>query len=178
MAWDPPEVALPAATARWEGAVRRTDHFARGLRRDQLLDLRYEDMVGDVHAALERVCAVTGLRAGGAVETMIGRGSFRGRDDGVAGPITTASVERWRERLAPHQVALVERATAPLLERFGYRPADDLDTDPGARDLRELARQRRLSRREWRRSKGGELLRRAVYRRPVAAVPTRPPPAA
>jgi hypothetical protein len=47
MGWDPPAVAVPAAIARWEGAVARTDQFARRLRPDQLLDVRYEDLVGD-----------------------------------------------------------------------------------------------------------------------------------
>ena len=170
MGWDAPEVAMPAAAARWEAAVRRTDHFAGRLRPDQFLDLRYEDMVSDPRAALERVCAFAGLRADDAVETMIRRRrSSAGKR--VAEPITTASVERWRERLHPHQVALVEREMAPLLDRFGYRPADDPGARVTSRDARELARQRRYARREWRRSRQGELLRRAVYRRPVASRP-------
>jgi hypothetical protein len=175
MGWDEPEVALAAATARWEGAIRRTDHFARRLRPDQLLDLRYEDMVSDPQAALERVCEFAGLRAGDAVTTMIHaerRSSYGegGPQERLVEPVTTASVERWRERLEPGQVALVERATAPLLERFGYLPADDLRADPARGDERELRRQRRLSRREWRASQRGELVRRIVYRRPVAAI--------
>jgi hypothetical protein len=171
MGWDAPEVAVAAATARWEAAIRRTDHFARRLRPDQFLDLRYEDMVCDPRGTLERVCAFAGLRAEDAVERMI-RGERRGSGphERIVEPVTTASVERWRERLDPREVALVERATAPLLDRFGYRPADGFRTDPAQRDAGELARQRRHRRREWRRSQRGELLRRAVYRRPVAAV--------
>jgi len=177
MGWDAPGVAISAATARWEAAIRRTDHFATRLRPDQFLDLRYEDMVSDPPAALQRVCAFAGLRAGDAVETMISkrRSSLRGSYSHVAEPVTTASVERWRERLQPHEVALVERATAPLLDRFGFRPADDSRADVTPRDARELARQRRFRRREWRSAQRGELLRRAVYRRPVAAVASRAP---
>jgi hypothetical protein len=173
MGWDAPEVALPAAAARWEAAIGRTDRFARRLRPDQLLDLRYEDLVSDPQAALERVCAFAGLRAGDAVEAMIGRDRTPSGGPGkrVAQPVTTASVERWRERLAPEQVALVERAAGQLLDRFGYRPAAEAGVTPG--DARELSRQRRRARREWRGSQRGELLRRAVYRRPVAARPTR-----
>jgi hypothetical protein len=177
MGWDPPDVAVPAAIARWRGATRRTDHFARRLRPDQLLDLRYEDLVSEPQAVLERVCAFVGLRAGDAVERMIGgdRGDWaRGPHRRVAQPVTTAWVERWRERLSAEQVALVERATAPLLGRFGYQPAEDLRGDPPPEDVRELARQERVSRREWRRSQRDELLRRATYRRPVAALPRRP----
>ncbi len=177
MGWDAPEVALAAATARWEAAVRRTDHFARHLRPDQFLDLRYEDLVSDPHGTLRRVCDFAALRANDAVELMIGgeRGDSSRRPHrrvAIAEPVTTASVERWRERLDPPQVALVERATAQLLDRFGYRPADGPRADPAPHDARELARQRRLSRREWRRSQRDDLLRRARYRRPVAALAT------
>ena len=176
MGWDAREVAIPAATARWEAAIRRTDLFARRLRPDQFLDLRYEDMVSDPHAALEQVCAFADLRAGDTIETMIGkrRSSVRGSYKRAAEPVTTASVERWREHLQPHQVALVERATAPFLDRFGYRPADDFRADVTPRDARELARQRRFRRREWQKARRGEQLRRAVYRRPVATVASRP----
>ena len=170
-AWDRPEVAVAAATARWEAAVRRTDHFATEMRPDQLLDLRYEDMVSDPRGALERVCAFAGLEAGAAIETMI---SAKRRGGGLHArlkePVTTASVERWREQLEPRAVALVEQATAPLLDRFGYHRAVEGEIEPAAHDVAELARQRRFRRREWRRAQRGELLRRAVYRRPVAAV--------
>jgi hypothetical protein len=181
MGWYSPEVALHAATAHWEASIQRTDHFARNLRPDQLLDVRYEDMVADPHAAFERICAFAGLRAGDTVAEMIEaerEGRFRegGLHERLGQPVTTASVERWRERLEPHQVALVERAAAPWLERFGYRPADDLGAEPRAGDRRELARQRRVFTREWRRSRLGEVARRMIYRRPVAAVPaTRDP---
>jgi len=172
MGWDPPEAAMTGAVARWEAAVLRTDDFAARLRPDQLMDLRYEDLVSDPRAVLERVCGFAGLRAGHAVDAMLSkpRGELRGAHRRVAQPITTTSVERWRERLEPREVALVEQATAPLLDRFGYVPAGDLRAAVAPRDARELERRRREARRAWRRSQRGELLRRALYRRPVAAV--------
>ena len=172
MGWDAPEVALPAALVRWEGAVRRTDRAVRGLRPDQCLDLRYEDMVRDPRRTLEQVCSFAGLAAGAAVEAMIAaerRAAYRGQQERLTGPVTTASIERWRERLTPQQVVLIERATAPLLDRFGYRAADiSAEPDPG--EEAELARQSHADRREWRRARRDEWLRRARYRRPVAAV--------
>lgn len=175
MGWYSPDVALHAATAHWEASIERTDHFARGLRPDQFLDVRYEEMVADPQRAFEGICAFAGLRGGEAVTAMIEAertGRFRegGIHERLGQPVTTASVERWRERLEPHQAVLVERAAGPLLERFGYLAADDLDAEPRPEDERELARQRRVFRREWRRSRAGELMRRAIYRRPVAAV--------
>ena len=176
MGWDAPEVAFPAAVARWEDSIARTDHFARGLRPDQLLDVRYEDLVSDPRGSLERVCEFAGLRGGDAVDAMIAaerRANYRGTQERLTGPVTTASIERWRERLAPAQIALVERAAVPVFDRFGYRAADDVTAEPLDSEWRELERQRRTNRRKWRISQGGELLRRARYRRPVAAEPSR-----
>jgi hypothetical protein len=173
MGWDAEDVAVPAAIARWEAAIERTDHFARDLRPDQLLDLRYEDMVSDPAAELRRICAFAGLAGGdGAIEAMLAadrRHAYKGIHERLGQPVTTASIERWRERLEPEDVALVEHATASYLDRFGYRPADDVTATPSREGLRELRRQRRTTRREWRASRRGELVRRLRYRRPVAA---------
>lgn len=173
MGWDAPDVAVAAATARWEGAITRTDHFARRLRPDQLLDVRYEGLTCDPHGVLEQVCAFAGLAGGASIEKMVRaerRDDFKGIHARLSEPVDTGSIERWRERLTPAQVALVERSATPLLERFGYRPADDIRVNPLPTEQRELARQRRLSRREWRASQAGELARRVLYRYPVAAV--------
>ena len=175
MGWDPPEVAFPAALARWESSIARTDRLAMGLRPDQLLDLRYEELVADPRAALERICRFAGLRGGDAIEAMVRakrRAAYGGEQtERLREPVTTASVERWRERLAPHQVALVERTTARQMARFGYLPAEDLRAAPAPDEERELRRRRRVEQRDWVRSQAGELVRRARYRHPVAAVP-------
>lgn len=178
LGWGHEEAALSSAAVRWETSIRRVDEFARRLRPDQLLDVRYEDMVRDPAATLERVCAFAGLRGGDTIETMIHserRGTFRpGWHDRLAEPVSTSSVERWREKLDPHEVALIEVAAGRYLERFGYRPAE-LDAVPTEADLAELERQRRRRRRKWRRQGRNELKRRLLlYRRPVAAVPRQP----
>jgi hypothetical protein len=174
LGWGHEEAALASAAVRWEYSARRVDAFSARLRPDQLLDLRYEDMVRDPEATLDQVCAFAGLRAGDAIATMIGaerRGKFRpGWHEKLAQPISTDSVERWREKLDPHEVALVEHVAEPFLDRFGYRTASP-GAPPTAADLAELKRQRHRRRRKWRRQWRDELKRRHVlYRRPVAAI--------
>ncbi|MFL5846061.1 MAG: sulfotransferase family protein [Solirubrobacteraceae bacterium] len=174
LGWGHEEEALASAAVRWEFSVRRVDEFARGLRPDQLLDLRYEDMVRAPEATLEQVCAFAGLRAGDAIATMLDGervGKFRpGWHDKLSEPISTDSVERWREKLDPHEIALVEHVAEPFMERLGYRTAADGATPTDA-DLRELRRQRKARARKWRREARDELKRRHVlYRRPVAAI--------
>jgi hypothetical protein len=172
--WDEQDVAVPSAAAMWLSSVRRVDAHVRRLRPDQLLDVRYEDMVRDPAATLARICEFAGLRGGSAIDEMLTRerrGKFReGWHTLISEPITTATIESWRERLEPSEAALVERAAAPYLERFGY--VADLGAAPRRTELRELRRQRRRRARKWRRRATEELKRRAlVYRYPVAAPP-------
>jgi hypothetical protein len=164
--------ALAASVATWEYAVRRVDRFAGALRPDQLLDVRYEDLVRDPYATLDRICAFAGLRAGDAIAEMLDRPRHGGLQDDwharVSEPISTGPIDAWRDRLTPDQVALIEHATRAQLERFGYQPTTD--RAPGATDLRRLHAQRRKRARKWRRYRLGELRRRHLtHRHPVAA---------
>jgi sulfotransferase family protein len=167
---------LPCSLVNWETAVRRVDLFAEALRPDQLLDVRYEDMVSHPHRTLRRVCEFAGLRGGDAIEEMISRerrGNFNeGWHDRLAEPISAATIDSWRERLAPADVSLIEYATGRYFERFGYRFAPALAATPERRALRQLRRQRRARRIKWTRYSLGELERRRIlYRHPVAALP-------
>ena len=169
---DLPEPALAASVATWEFAVARVDRFAGELRPDQLLDVRYEDLVREPELTLERICAFAGLRGGDAIAEMLARPRSGGLQDDwhakVPEPISTAPVDAWRDRLEPSQVALIEHATRAQLERFGYTPT--ADAAPSAYDLRRLHRQRRKRAVKWRRYVLGELKRRHItHRHPVAA---------
>jgi hypothetical protein len=167
---------LACSLANWETAVRRVDLSAERLRPDQLLDVRYEDLVRDPRGTLERICDFAGLRDGDAVEEMIARerrGNFNpGWHDRLAEPISDVAIEGWRQRLEPAEVALIEHATGSYFERFGYRPDPTVDTTPEPPALLQLSRQRMARRLKWSRYSVGEAKRqRLLYRRPVAAVP-------
>ena len=172
MGWDPPETALEASTANWLMSIERVDACRGRLRPDQLHDLRYEDLVRNPAVALTGVCAFAGLDASGAVIDAVLAADRSGKRDGderVGRPITADSVESWRRRLAPEDVALVEHAAAEHMQRLGYAPA--AEASPTAASLAELRRQRRERARRFRRVATRELVRRVTYRRPVAAPP-------
>jgi hypothetical protein len=162
-------LSVQAGAANWAVAVDRVDAYADRLRPDQLLDVRYEDLVLDPRGTLARVCAFAGLEP--KLDEMIEgprEEAFRpGWHDRVAEPISAAPLDRWRNDLTARQVALVEHAAGPHLARFGYA-AEAGPPEPA--DVRALAFQHRLRARKWRRYKFGELKRRLVHRRPVAAV--------
>jgi hypothetical protein len=163
--------ALAPAVATWEYAIRRVDRFAPRLRPDQLLDVRYEDLVRDPRAELQRICEFAGLRGGAAVDEMLTRprgGLTPGWHDNVAEPINPGLIQAWRERLEPHQVALVELAAAPYLQRFGYEP-EATGVASRRSERRRLAANRRRRAIKWGRYKLGERKRRLLHRHPVAA---------
>jgi hypothetical protein len=170
------EKVAAAGAATWETAITCVDEAARRLRPDQLLDVRYEDLVSDPYAALERVCRFADLRDGDIVEEMITAerlGKFReGWHDKLNEPITTAHVDAWKDKLKPSEIALVEHAVGGYFERFGYVPLEGLDASPEPAQLRQLERERRKRARYHQALARDELKRRLfVYRRPVAAVP-------
>ena len=170
MGWVAPEIALEASTVNWLASVERVDLVAAGLRPDQLLDVRYEDLVRDPVGELERLCAFAGLRGGDAVRAMLDAPRHGKRNEDLhrfVGAISPAPITGWQTRLAAEDAALVERAASSYLERFGYVATTGSSPTPAA--LRELERQRRDRRHRFRRLGLRELVRVATYRRPVAA---------
>jgi Sulfotransferase family len=164
--------ASAPAVATWEYAIRRVDAFAPRLRPDQLLDVRYEDLVRDPRGELRRICEFAGLRDGAALDDMIDRprGGFTpGWHDNVSEPVTPGLIENWRERLEPHEIALVESAARPYLDRFGYAHDERIDVAPPRSERRWLAANRRRRAIKWRRYALGERKRRLTHRYPVAA---------
>jgi hypothetical protein len=172
LGWDPPEVALEASIANWELAVSRVDDFAGKLRPDQLLDIRYEDLVRDAAPVLERVCAFAGLDD--AVDEMLladrGGSKFKpGWHDRLREPISTAPIDAWRTKLDGAQVALIEHVCAPWFGRFGYVAVGGAPADPER--LREVDRQREVRRKRLRRVARADLRERLLHPgRRVAAV--------
>src|SRR5262249_61875919 len=115
--------ALGAAVPGWESPMRGVAPSPPPLRPDHLRDVRYEALVRDPPAELERICDFAGLRAGRAVEKMLTRprgGRLTGDwHENVAAPVDAGLADRWRERLAPHQGAPGGDVAGPSLDGFG-----------------------------------------------------------
>jgi hypothetical protein len=102
-------VADTAAGMAWRGDPR-------------YLEVRYEELVSDPPAVLDRVLAFLGERSEpGLLSTGIDDGG--GRPD-AAGAITTSSVERWRRDLSPAEQAIVRRVAGARLGELGYATGD------------------------------------------------------
>ncbi|MFB4310022.1 sulfotransferase [Actinomadura sp. GTD37] len=109
-----------AATAvkcalRWRGSVRLSARLRQQVPEEQLLTVRYEELVArprDVAARLAR-----------HLDAQIPRSSLSGLVR--AGDADDGGVGSWRERLTPRQAAQVAKVAATELRRLGYRTGPD-----------------------------------------------------
>ncbi|MFC0040965.1 sulfotransferase family protein [Actinomadura rayongensis] len=110
--------AAPAVKCalRWRGAVRLSARLRAQTPEDQLLTLRYEDLV--------RRPTEIARTLSGYLEAEISTGTVAGlvrpRDRRAAEPETGI----WRDRLSPRQVVQVERVAETELTRLGYTLSD------------------------------------------------------
>jgi hypothetical protein len=98
---------MPAAgkcALRWRGAVRLSAELRRTLPAEQLLTLRYEDLV------LKPAQAVATLTD--FLETRVSKVPLYGH---------AAKAGSWRARLRPDDLALVEKVAREELKRLGYQ---------------------------------------------------------
>ena len=173
------------AVELWERSIKVVDRWRRRLAPDQLLELKYEDLVADPATQLAHVTGFTGLAGDDpALESML----HYYEDDETRNPEYHANVSRppdptrvdeWKRMLEPGEVAFIEQALGPLMTRYGYEPA--AESTPAPRELfNRLATQRRKIAWSYRRTSAlahvGKIveLRRPVGLRPL---PPTPPPA-
>jgi len=156
----------------WDRSVRSVDPWRKFLAPDQLLDVRYEDLVTETEEELRRITGFLGL-APGAIDDMLRY--YEDLDETskkfhskLRGPVTTSSVDTWTETLTPEEIALVERVAGSLLDRFGYD-----ERSPGCKvpaDVWEgYTAQRRKRARERRVFLKHEFKLAVRYRFPIAA---------
>ncbi|MCW2991828.1 MAG: hypothetical protein JWM73_2422 [Solirubrobacterales bacterium] len=179
LGWDHPEEALASSVATWETSIQRVDDHSEHLRPDQLIDVRFEDLVRDPRGEVTRICAWATLEADDKLITKMitqkRRGQFReGWHDKLNDEIDTSAVDSWRTRMEPAQIAFVEQTTGTYFERLGYRPLAGLDAAPDPVDLAELERQRARRASKWdRRAQEERRNRLRTLWAPVAARPTK-----
>lgn len=174
LGWDKPGTELASSYATWETSIQRVDDFAKKLRPDQLIDVRFEDLVRDPAEEIRKVCEWATLTADDeTIFRMVSkkrRGMFReGWHDRLNDEIDTTPIANWRERLEPEQLAFVQHVGAEHFERLGYTPVE-VDAAPRAGDLKEFERQRKRRADKWQRRQQEERRNRLrTLWRPIAA---------
>jgi hypothetical protein len=136
------------AVEMWERSIQTVNEWRPRLASDQLLEVKYEDLVGGSEAELQRVAAFAGLRgddeALGEALRYHERREVRSQryHPNVSRPPDPSRVSAWGAILERDEIAFIEEATAPLMRQHGYEPTLD-----GLSAPEELLRQLRWARR-------------------------------
>jgi sulfotransferase family protein len=104
--WPRAGVAVKCAL-RWRGSIRLSARLRAQTPEDQLLTIRYEDLVTRTREILGDVSDYLGQR--------IAKSALHGVGDDDIG--------LWQEHLTPKQVTQVEKIAGEELRRLGYRPS-------------------------------------------------------
>jgi hypothetical protein len=166
---------LAPAVELWQRAIETVDGWRPRLAADQLLEVRFEDLVAAPEEALAGIVTFAGLAADeNAVARML---RYHERKEvrseryhaNVARPPDPTRVSGWTDVLETAEIAFVEDATRPLMRRYGYEPVADGVSAPGEL-LRELRNRRRRQVAARRKLAWNDRIQKLVtHRQPLAA---------
>lgn len=131
----------------WRDSVRAARRGAQSLAPDRWMEIRYEDLLGDPRAILERVCAFLGedfhedmLRYAERADGLVPKWE-RSWHAKLSGPIDGTNTGKWRRELTSEQIALLQWVGAAELRAYDY-PLEPIPASPAltARVLTKCAR--------------------------------------
>ena len=110
----------PLRTAQqWADRIRRCRAAGLALGSARFLELRYEDLIADVRAQLERLFDFLGVPvppdAGRLLRVPENLGSAKGAREVVSG-----NAQKWKARMPPDRRRAIEALTGDLLDVYGY----------------------------------------------------------
>jgi LPS sulfotransferase NodH len=123
--WAHPRTAADFA-CQWHSEVKAAQSLGRRVGPDRYLEVRYEALVADPAAEVERICAFAGLPFEPAMLEYAGRVdvSAKPHQRSLTRP-PTPGLRDWRAELAPEDVAAFEAVAGDLLAELGYETAFD-----------------------------------------------------
>jgi hypothetical protein len=167
----------PAAEL-WERCIKSANSWSRKLAADQLLEVKYEDIVIDPQGTLARVTRFAGLSAEPAALADMLRYyedeevSQNERHVNVSRALDETRIGKWAGELDEDEVAFVERVTGAHMEQYGYASVANGVTPP-SKLLRVFRSRRRANAAAWMSTVAHDRVRKLVtHRHPLAAEPT------
>jgi len=107
------------AARQWEQYVEAGLEHGRRLAVEQYLELRYEDMIGDQRAALQRICGFLGeVYSDDLMEYRKPRGP--GKTPMLQKPVQSSNKDKWKQEMTPRQIRVFESAAGETLRKCGY----------------------------------------------------------
>ena len=113
----------PAAFAsQWRAEVKAARRLGRRVGDERYLEVRYEDLVGDVESVLRRISAFARLSYEPAMTDYVGNVegiSAKPHQQSLRQP-PTAGLRDWRLQMSPEDVGAFDRVAGDLLDDLGY----------------------------------------------------------
>jgi Sulfotransferase family len=169
---------IAPAAELWVRSITAVDGWRRRLGGDQLMDVRYEDLVAEPERTAARVADFLGLASHeAAIDQML---SYHGRAErrsqryhaNLSRPPDPARVSAWTEALETREIALIEKASGSHMPRYGYDPAAS-GVSPSAELLGELRRRRRRQAAAQRKlAVRDQIMKLVTHRQPLAVDPS------
>jgi hypothetical protein len=173
---------IAPAVELWERSINSANSWRPRLAADQLLEVRYEDLVPNPRETLTRVATFAGLAADeDAMRQML---SYHELEEtrsqryhaNLSRPLDPARISGWTADLEKPEIAFVEEAAGPFMRQWGYDAVADGVSAP-ADLLREFEARRRRHAATRRKLIWADRVQKLVlHREPLAAeLPSEPP---
>lgn len=115
-----------------QAATTGYDLLSRSIPEAQRLVLKYEELVSDVEATTRKICTFLGEPFDEQMLTFYQQtqGNIHPHSKELGGvhtltkPISTVSVDKWRDQMPAREVALVEAVCGDAMSRLGYERTD------------------------------------------------------
>lgn len=166
---------IAPALELWERSIHTVNAWRPRLAADQLLEVKYEDLVTAPEATLTQVAAFAGLAADDeALKQMLQYHEFEETRSeryhaNLSRPLDPTRLSGWTETLTDAEIAFAEQAAGPLMLQWAYEPIANGVTAPPellrvfkSRRKRYAAAERKLA---WK----DRFQRLVTHRKPLAA---------
>ncbi len=107
------------AAKQWEQYVETGHIFGQQVPEGQYMELRYEDMISDQKAALQKICGFLGEAYSDDLLEYKKSGTA-GKTPLLQKPIQKDNQDKWKNEMTPWQIRVFESAAAATLKNFGY----------------------------------------------------------
>jgi len=112
---------VPAFAGQWRAEVKAAQRLGRRVGAERYLEVRYEDLVGDVESVLRRISTFARLPYEEAMADYAGNVdvSSKPHQQSLKRP-PTAGLRDWRLQMSPEDVGAFDRVAGDLLAELGY----------------------------------------------------------
>lgn len=114
---------ISVAAMEWNFKVRQAARALQGLGPERRITVRYEDLIGDPHATLEKICNFLMINFESAMlDYWRNSNRFIGahHSDLIFRPVSSVSIEKWRKQLSMKEIGCYQLIAGNTLRAYGY----------------------------------------------------------